>query len=161
MNNAILTNPVPIQINDKTLPTHTDNPKTSTTASQISRSINERVERANNIIVFNLQEQSNETDKNTIINLCTFVVDRDVTCNSTGLDKKEEGKISPVKIVLPDAIIKNYFVKNLNNPPDQFKNLSIKHDVQLTIEKMNDCCKILQMKKTLHQTKIQKALFLQ
>ena len=56
--------------NDTTSPTHTDNPKTSTIASQISRSINERAERANNVMVFNLQEQSNESDKNTIMNLC-------------------------------------------------------------------------------------------
>ena len=39
MNNAILTNPVPIQINDTTPPTHTDNPKMYTIVSQISRSI--------------------------------------------------------------------------------------------------------------------------
>ena len=42
MNNAILTNPVPIQVNDTTPLTNTDNPKTSTIASHISRSINER-----------------------------------------------------------------------------------------------------------------------
>ena len=67
---------------------HLDNPTTSTTASQISQSINERVERANNIIVFNLQEQSNESDKNTIMNLCKFIVDHEVTCKSTCLIKK-------------------------------------------------------------------------
>ena len=39
MNNAILTNPVPIQINGTTPPTHTDNPKMHTIVSQISRSI--------------------------------------------------------------------------------------------------------------------------
>ena len=67
---------------------HLDNPKTSTTASQISQSINESVERANNIIVFNLQEQSNESDKNTIMNLCKFIVDHEVTRKSTCLTKK-------------------------------------------------------------------------
>ena len=36
MNNTILTNPVPIQINNTTPSVHTDNPKTSTIASQIS-----------------------------------------------------------------------------------------------------------------------------
>ena len=41
-------------MNDTTPPTHTDNPKTSTTASQISQTLNERVEIMNNI-VFNLQ----------------------------------------------------------------------------------------------------------
>ena len=44
VNNTILINPVPRQINDTTPPTYTDN---------------ECVERANNIIVFNLPEQSN------------------------------------------------------------------------------------------------------
>ena len=88
------------------------------------------VERANNVIVFNLQEQSNESDKNTIMNLCKFIVDGKVTCKSTRLGKKEEGKIRPVEIVFPDAIVKNSFIKNLNklkNPRDQFKNLSITH----------------------------------
>ena len=112
MNNTILKNPVPIQINDTTSPTQTDNPKTYTTA--ISRSINERVERANNIIVFNLQEESNESDKNTIMNLCKFIVDREVTCESIRLGRKEEGKIRPGKKVFPDAIVKNCFMKNLN-----------------------------------------------
>ena len=42
------------------------------------------------------------------------------------------GKIRPVRIVFPDAIVKNYFMKNLNklkNLPDQFKNLSMKHEM--------------------------------
>ena len=66
------------------------------------------------------------------MNLCKFIVDRQVTCKSTCLGKKEEGKISPIKILFPDDIVKNYFMKNLNklkNPPDQFKNLSSKHDM--------------------------------
>ena len=88
MNNAILTNPVPIQVNDTTPLTNTDNPKTSTIASHRSRSINERVERANNIIVFNLQGQSDESVKSIIMNLCKFIVDREVTCKSTRLSKK-------------------------------------------------------------------------
>ena len=100
--------------------------------SQISRLIDEHVKRATNVIVFNLQEQSNESDKNTIMNLCKFIVDRMVTCKLIRLGKKEEGKIRPVKIVFPDVLVKNSFMKNLNelkNPPDQFKNLSIKHDM--------------------------------
>ena len=70
----------------------------------------------------------------TLLNLCKFIVDREVTCKSTSLGKKEEGKIRPVKIVFPDAIVKNYFMKNLNklkNPPDHFKNLNIKHDLSV------------------------------
>ena len=52
------------------------------------------------------------------------------------LDKMEEGKIRPVKVVFPDTIVKTLFMKNLNklkNPPDQFKNLSIKDD--MTVDK--------------------------
>ena len=66
------------------------------------------------------------------MNLCKFIVDREVTCKSTCLNKKKEGKIRPVKIVLPDDIVKNSFMKNLNKlktPPDHFKNLSIKYDM--------------------------------
>ena len=110
----------------------------STLVSQISRSINERVERANNITVFNLQEQSNESDKITIISICKFIVDREVTCKSTRLGKKEEGKIRPVTIVSLDTIVKNSFMKNINklkNPPDQFKNLRIKHDISVDEQK--------------------------
>ena len=95
-------------------------------------------ERANNVIVFNLQEQSNESHKNTIMNLCKFIVDREVTCKSTRLGKKKEGKIRPVRIVFPDDIVKNSFMKNLKklkNPPDQFKNLSIKHGMTVAERK--------------------------
>ena len=132
--NTILTDPVLTQINYTTPPTHSDNPKVSTLASQISRSINERVERANNIVVFDFQEQSNESDKITIINLYKSIVDREVSCKSTRLSKKDEGKIRPLKIVFLDAIVKSSFMKNLNklkNPPDQFKNLRIKHDMSV------------------------------
>ena len=50
-NNTILANPIPTQINDTTPPT------------QIPRSINEHVERANSIIIFNLQEQRSKIDQ--------------------------------------------------------------------------------------------------
>ena len=66
------------------------------------------------------------------------MVDREVTCKSARLGKKEEDKIRPVKIVFPDAIVKNSFMKNLNklkNPPDQFKNLSMKHDISRRTKK--------------------------
>lgn len=59
-----------------------------------------------------------------------------------------------------DAAVKNSFIKNLNklkNPPNQFKNLNIKHNMTVDEQKMKDCCKIFQMKKTLHQTKTQKS----
>lgn len=59
-----------------------------------------------------------------------------------------------------DAVVKNSFIKNLNklkNPPNQFKNLNIKHNMTVDEQKMKDCCKIFQMKKTLHQTKTQKS----
>ena len=113
-NNTILTNPVPTQIKDMTPPTYSDNPTMSTLVSQISWSINERIKKGHNIIVFNLQEQNNESDKVTIINLCKFIVDRKVICKSICLGKKEEGKIRPVKIVFPNTIVKNYFMKSLN-----------------------------------------------
>ena len=47
----------------------------------------------------------------TLLNLCKFIVGREVTCKSASLGKKEEGKIRPVKIVFPDAIAKNSFRK--------------------------------------------------
>ena len=92
---------------------------------------------------------------------CFCIVDREVTCKSTFLGKKEEGKIMPVKIVFPDAIVKNYFMKNLNklkNLPDQFKNLSIKHDMTFDERKNERSLKYIanEKKTTLHQTKIQK-----
>ena len=129
-NNTILKNPVPIQINNTTPPTYTDNPIRSTILSQISQSINESIKRVNNIFVFNLQEQSYESHKNTIMNLCIFILDHEITCKSTSLNKK--GKIRPVKIVFPDAIVKNPFMQNLNklkNSPDQYKNFSINYDM--------------------------------
>ena len=46
--------------------------------------------------------------------------------------------------MFPDAIVKNYFMKNLNklkNPPDQIKNLSIKHEMAVD-ERKNE--KLLQ-----------------
>ena len=73
------------------------------------------------------------------MNLCKFIVDREVTCKLIRLGTKEEGKIRPVKIVLPDVLVKNSFMKNLNklkNLPDQFKNLSIKHDMTVDEQKM-------------------------
>ena len=78
-----MTNSIPVQINDTTPSTHTHNPKTSTIASHISRSNNKRVEGAKNIIAFNLKEQSKESDKNTIMNLCKFIVDHEVTCKTS------------------------------------------------------------------------------
>ena len=71
----------------------------------------------------------------------------------------------PVKIVFPDAIVKNYFMKNLNklkNLPDQFKNLSIKHDMTFDERKNERSLKYIanEKKTTLHQTKIQKTSFL-
>ena len=72
------------------------------------------------------------------MNLCKCIVDREVTSKSTRLGKKEEGKIRPVKIVFPGAIVKNCFMKNLNklkNHPDQFKNLSMKHDMSVDEQK--------------------------
>lgn len=113
--------------------------------------------------MFNLQEQNNESDKNTIINLCKCIVDREVACKSIHLGKKEEGKFRPVKVVFADAIVKNSFMKNLNklkNPRNQFQNLSIRHGMTVGDEKMKNCCKILQMKKTIHQTNIQKTTYL-
>ena len=69
LNYTILTNPTPIQINGATPTTHT------------------------------LQEESNESDKNTIMNLCKFIVDCELTWKSTRLGKKKERKIRSVKIV--------------------------------------------------------------
>ena len=47
--------------------------------------------------------------RNTIMNLCKFIVDRKVTCKSTRLGKKEESKIRPVKIVLKNSKSQKFF----------------------------------------------------
>ena len=57
--------------------------------------------------------QQTKTDKNTTMNLCKFVADHEFTCRTTCLNKKE-GKIMPVKIVFPDTLVKNSFMKNVN-----------------------------------------------
>ena len=44
------------------------------------------------------------------MNVCKFIVDHEAICKFTCLGKKEEGKIRPVKIVFPDAIVKNSFI---------------------------------------------------
>ena len=62
------------------------------------------------------------------MNLCKFIVDHEVTCKTTLLGQTEEGKTKPVKIVFPDAVVKNSFMKNLNklkNPSDQFNSSDI------------------------------------
>ena len=62
------------------------------------------------------------------MNLCKFIVDHEVTCKTTLLGQTEEGKTKPVKIVFPDAVVKNSFMKSLNklkNPSDQFNSSDI------------------------------------
>ena len=113
-------------------------------------------------IVFNFQEQGNKSDKNTMINLCKFIADRNVTYKSKRLGKNKEGKIGPLMKVFPDAIVRNYFMKNLNklkNPPDQFINLSMRHKNIRHKNKKRLLHNIAHEKK-FYQTKIKKTLFL-
>ena len=98
------------------------------------------------------------------MNLCKFIVECKVTCKSTRLGKKEEGTIRPVKIVFVDAVIFFSFMKNLNklkNPPDQFKNFSIKHDMTVDERKNERMLQDIANEKKKHfiKTKIQKTSF--
>ena len=86
-------------------------------------------------------------------------MDCKVTCKSTCLGKKEKRKIRPVKIVCR-WYSQNPFMKNKINPPDEFRNLSIKHDMAADKRINESLLQDIANEKIVHQTKIEKTSFL-
>ena len=102
-------------------------------ATQISESINDRVQRASNVIVFNLKEQDDkQKDKELVSHLCSFVIEKETALKCTRLGSIKSTSIRPAKTEFTNPLIKIYFVKNLDKlkgAPTKLKNVCIKHDM--------------------------------
>ena len=102
-------------------------------SSQISKCVNDRFERANNIIVFNLNEHVNKVEDDKLVeSLILFIIGHSTTFKCTRLGKKEESITRPVKIKFHNLSVKNEFMHHLSklkNAPSEFNNISIKHDM--------------------------------
>ena len=102
-------------------------------ATQISKSINDRVQRANNMIVFNLEEQDDkQKDKELVSDLCSFIIGKETLFKCTRLGSIKSTSIRPAKIEFTNLLIKNDFMRNLNKfkgAQTKSKNVSIKHDM--------------------------------
>ena len=101
-------------------------------ATQISKSINDCVQRASNVIVFNLREQDDKLkDKELVSDLCSFVIGKETfKCTCLGITKSTS--IRPAKIEFTNPLTNNDFMKNLNErkgAPTKFKNACTKHDM--------------------------------
>ena len=102
-------------------------------ATRISKSINNRVQRASNVIVFNLKEQDDkQKDKELVSDLCSFIIGKETLFKCTRLDSMKSTSIRPAKIEFTNPLIKNGFMRSLNKlkgASTKFKNVSIKHDM--------------------------------
>ena len=102
-------------------------------ATRISKSINDRVQRASNVIVFNLKEQDDkQKDKELVSDLCSFIIGKETLFKCTRLDSMKSTSIRPAKIEFTNPLIKNGFMRSLNKlkgASTKFKNVSIKHDM--------------------------------
>ena len=102
-------------------------------ATQISKSINDRVQRASNMIVFNLEEQDDkQKDKELVSDLCSFIIGKETLFKCTRLGSIKSTSIRPAKIEFTNLLIKNDFIRNLNKfkgAQTKSKNVSIKHDM--------------------------------
>ena len=102
-------------------------------ATRISKSINDRVQRASNVIVFNLKEQDDkQKDKELVSHLCSFVIEKETALKCTRLGSIKSTSIRPAKTEFTNPLIKIYFVKNLDKlkgAPTKLKNVCIKHDM--------------------------------
>ena len=68
-------------------------------ATQISKSINDHVQRASNVIMFNLQEQDDkQKDKELISDLCSFIIRKETSFRCTCLGSIKSTSIRPYKI---------------------------------------------------------------
>ena len=102
-------------------------------ATQISKSINNCVERASNVIVFNLKEQDDkQKDKDLVSDLCSFIIGKETSFKCTELGSVKSTSIRPAKIEFTNPLIKNDFMRNLSKlkgAPTKFINASTKHDM--------------------------------
>ena len=102
-------------------------------SSQISRCVNDRFERANNIIVFNLNEHVNKVEDDKLFeSLILFIIDHSTTFKCTRLGKKEELITRSAKINFHNLSVKNefmYHLSKLKNAPSEFNNISTKRDM--------------------------------
>ena len=70
-------------------------------ATRISKSINNRVQRASNVIVFNLKEQDDkQKEKELVSDLCSFIIGKETLFKCTRLDSMNSLSIRPAKIEL-------------------------------------------------------------
>ena len=83
--------------------------------SQISKSVNDCFERANNVIVFNLKEHVNKVEDDKLVeSLILFIIGHSATFKCTRLGKKEESITRPVKIKFHNLSVKNEFMHHLS-----------------------------------------------
>ena len=70
-------------------------------ATQISKAINDRVERANNVIVFNLNKQDdNQKDEDLVSDLCYFIIGKEISIKCTSLGSIKPTSIRPAKLCI-------------------------------------------------------------
>ena len=68
-------------------------------AAQISKAINDRVERANNVIAFNLNKQDdNQKDEDLASDLCYFSIGKEISIKCTRLSSIKSTSIRPAKL---------------------------------------------------------------
>ena len=68
-------------------------------ATQISKAINDRVERANNVIVFNFNKQDdNQKDEDLVSDLCYFIIGKEISIKCTRLGSIKPTSIRPAKL---------------------------------------------------------------
>ena len=84
-------------------------------SSQISKCVNDRLERANNVIMFNLKEHVNKIEDDKLVEgLVLFIIGHSTTFKYTRLGKKEESITRPVKIKFHHLSVKNEFMRLLS-----------------------------------------------
>ena len=102
-------------------------------SSQISKFVNGRFERTNNVMVFNLKEHVDKVEDDKLVeSLILFINGHNITFKCTRLVKKEELVTRPVKIKFHRLSVKNEFMHHLSkikNVPSEFNNISIKHNM--------------------------------
>ena len=102
-------------------------------SSQISKCVNDRFERANNVTVFNLKEHVNKVEDDKLVeSLILFIIGHSTTFKCTRLGDKEESITRSVKTKFHNLSVKNEFMHHLSklkNAPSEFNNISIKHDM--------------------------------
>ena len=128
------------QSNDDNFASQYTNTTPTEIASNLSKTLNERANRANNIMIFNLKEFDEKTkDEESVNELCTFIVEKDINFKYSRLGKKEPEKSRPIKVEFSDTLSKNEFMgnlKKLKNAPTHFKNISVKHNMSLDERKI-------------------------